>query len=321
MIIKSLSIFILSLILIDFSISDKFKVQYYAYFDNMEKADRPKGLKVWYKDMTGKYLDYKNANTFNEKIQWTKLYNIDSYKTRLSDKYLSKLFVSKKIGSKYVIPTIGVWEKFDFIKFETLPNRFVLKCSHGNNLITVVLNKDTLNLVNEKSKYESWMLTNQAFVNGLELQFRKQRRKIFAETYIPEIHNLDREYRVFCFDGIVHYIQVFLIGEKSVFYDKNWNKQSFNCCTRNINQFPDVKRPQKLEELIKISETLSKGISFVQIVYYILGNEEIIFKEFNFTPQSGVMNWSSESANLQMGNLLTLKVDRNLDSYQDIKDL
>ena len=83
----------------------------------MEKADRPKGLKVWYKDMTGKDLDYKNANTFNEKIQWTKLYNIDSYKTRLSDKYLSKLFVSKKIGSKYVIPTIGVWEKFFFFVF------------------------------------------------------------------------------------------------------------------------------------------------------------------------------------------------------------
>jgi len=321
MTLKSLSLFIISLILFDFSISDKFKVQYYYYFDNMPKSERPKGLKVWYKDMTNRDLDLKNVNTFNEKIQWTKIYNIDSYKTRLSDKYLSKLFVSKKIGSKYIIPTIGVWDKFDFIKFETLPNRFVLKCNHGNNLITVVLNKDTLDLNTEKTKFDNWMYTNQAFVNGLELQFRKSRRKIFAETYIPEIHNLDKEFRVFCFDGIVHYIQVFLIGEKSVFYDKNWNKQNFNCCTRNINQYPDVKRPEKLEELITISETLSKGISFVQIVYYILGNEEIIFKEFNFTPQSGIMNWSSESANLQMGSLLTLKVDRNLDSTQDIKDL
>jgi hypothetical protein len=319
--IKIISSLIIILILFDSSVSDKFRINYYAYFDELPKRERPKGLKLWYKDMTNKDLDLNNAHSFNEKIQWTKIYNIDSYKTRLSDKYLSKVIVSKKVGSKYVIPTIGVWENFDFIRFDSLPNRFVLKCNHGNNLISVVLNKDVLDIKTEKTKFDNWMLQNQAFVNGLELQFRKSRRKIFAEKFMPEIHNLDKEFRVYCFDGIVHFIQVFSIGEKSVFYDKNWSKQNFNCCTRNINQFPDVKRPARLEELIAISQTLSKGISFVQIVYYILGNEDIIFKEFNFTPQSGIMNWSSEAANIQMGNLLTLKVDRNLDNTQDIKDL
>ena len=318
---KTISSLIIILILFDFSISDKFKVQYYYYFNEMTKRDRPKGLKVWYKDMTNKDLDLTNVHTFNEKIQWTKIYNIDSYKTRLSDKYLSKNIVAKKIGAKYIIPTIGIWEKFDLIRFDILPNRFVLKCNHGNNLISVILNKDVLDIRTEKKKFDNWMNTNQAFVNGLELQFRKSKRKIFAEKFMPEIHNLDKEFRVFCFDGIVHFIQVFLVGDKSVFYDKNWNKQNFNCCTKNINQFPDVKKPLKLDELIGISQNLSKGISFVQIVFFILNNEDIIFKEFNFTPQSGIMNWSSEQANLQMGNLLTLKVDRNLDATQSIKDL
>ena len=89
-------------------------------------------LKVRYRGEMNKPLNLRNPQTFNEKLQWLKLYDRKPEYTVMVDKYAAKQYVAAKIGEQYIIPTLGVWEHFDDIDFDSLPNQFVLKCTHDS---------------------------------------------------------------------------------------------------------------------------------------------------------------------------------------------
>lgn len=102
--------------------------------------------------MTNKNLNLENPKTYTEKIQWIKLYDIDNLKTKLADKYLVRDWVKNKIGEKYLIPLLGVWDKFNDINFNNFPNKFVLKCNHGSSMNIIVLDKNKFNIYEAKKK-------------------------------------------------------------------------------------------------------------------------------------------------------------------------
>lgn len=107
----------------------------------------------------GRKLDWNNLNSYSEKMQYEKLYDLYPLKTQCSDKILVRTFVEQKIGSKYLIPIYGVWDKFDDIDFSKLPDSFVLKTNHGSGSVVVVKNKKKMDIHDLKNKFDRWMKT------------------------------------------------------------------------------------------------------------------------------------------------------------------
>lgn len=101
-------------------------------------------IKIVFKISMGKELNLENPQTFSEKLQWMKLYDRNPLYTKLVDKYAVKHIIEQKIGAQYIIPTLGVWEKFDEIDFDKLPNRFVLKCTHDSGGLIICKDKSEL---------------------------------------------------------------------------------------------------------------------------------------------------------------------------------
>ncbi len=87
-------------------------------------------------------MDLNNPVSYNQKLQWLKLYDRNPNYIKMVDKIAVKDYVKNIIGEQYIIPTIGVWEKFDDIDFDSMPNQFVLKCNHDSGSVVVCKNKE-----------------------------------------------------------------------------------------------------------------------------------------------------------------------------------
>ena len=135
----------------------------------------------------GRKLDLAHPVTFNEKIQWLKLYDSSELKTRLADKFLVRKWIAEKIGEQYLVPIIGVYDCVEDINFDTLPNRFVLKANHGSGWNIIVKDKDKANIDEIKDQLKKWLSTNFAFREGFELHYRDIKPRIIAEEYIDEL--------------------------------------------------------------------------------------------------------------------------------------
>ena len=266
-------------------------------------------LQLWYQNVTGKYLNLDNPRTFNEKIQWLKLYDSTPLKTRLADKYLVREWVKEKIGEKYLIPLLGVYDKFDDIDFDKLPNQFVIKCNHGCGYNIIVKDKKTLDFPQIKQKINTWMNENFAFHLGYEMQYRDIQRKIIIEQFIENKSSRDLyDYKFWCFNGKVEYIQFLsernLDGLKMAFYDKNWKKQSF------VYSYPldkkNIAKPDNLDTMIKLAEKLAAGFSHVRVDFYRLDDGTVYFGEMTFTSASGMCRWNEEKINQYFGRLIQL---------------
>ena len=280
-------------------------------------------LKNWYQKVTGKYLNLDNPRTFNEKIQWMKLYDSTPIKTRLADKYLVREWVKEKIGGKYLIPLLGVYNTFEEIDFDKLPNQFVIKCNHGCGYNIIVKDKSKLDLLNTKAKLDKWMNENFAFKYGYELHYRDIIPKIIIERFI-ENKGLDDlyDYKFWCFNGKVKYIQFLsernLSGLKMAFYDRNWHKQTF--VYSHPLDIKEIKKPDNLEQMIQLAETLSEEFPHVRVDFYRLNDGTIYFGEMTFTSASGVCKWNEEKIDIDFGNMIKLpELAYNLDTGEYYK--
>ena len=280
-------------------------------------------LQTWYQRVTGKYLNLDNPRTFNEKIQWLKLYDSIPIKTRLADKYLVREWVKEKIGEQYLIPLLGVYDKFEDIDFAKLPNQFVIKCNHGCAYNIIVKDKSKLDLAEAKAKLDKWLHENFAFKAGYELHYRDIKPKIIIEKFIENKGTDDLyDYKFWCFNGKLAYIQFLsernLSGLKMAFYDRKWNKQTF------VYSHPldkkTIKKPDNLDEMIQLAEALSKGFPCVRVDFYRLNDGTIYFGEMTFTSASGNCKWNDEHINRALGNMIKLpKLAYNIDTGEYYK--
>ena len=163
----------------------------YIFYSKVSKRVYPVLLKhIFYKNC-GYKLSLKNPQTFNEKIQWMKLYSDNDLKGNLSDKIEVRGWVERKIGKEYLIPILGEWESFEKIDFTNLPNQFVLKTNHGSGYVEIVENKQKIDYMQLKSKFDKWMKINFAFMLGFELQYKNINPRIYAEEYLLSKQNKD----------------------------------------------------------------------------------------------------------------------------------
>lgn len=275
-----------------------------------------KALKSWYLMIMKKYLNLSAPKTFNEKIQWLKLYDSTPVKTRLADKYLVRDWVKEKIGEQYLIPILGVYDNFDEINFEKLPNQFVIKCNHGSGYNIVVKDKSTLDIIDAKQKIDRWMEDNFAFHAGCELHYRDMEHRIIIEKFITNDGEALYDYKFWCFNGEVKYMQFrddYSANLKMIFFDMDWKAQPFYY-DHPLYDKP-LERPSNFDEMIEIAQKLCQGFSFVCVDLYRLNDGTIKFGEMTFTRTSGVCHWNDNKYNMQLGSMIKLpKLAYNIDT-------
>mgnify|MGYP002859132316 CR=1 FL=1 len=182
----------------------------------------------------GKRLNLKDPKGFNEKLQWLKLYNRRPEYSQMVDKYGVKEYVAKIIGEEYIIPTLGVWDSFEEIDFSTLPNKFVLKTTHGGGGGGVVIcrNKESFDIAKARERLNKSM-ADDCFTKTREWPYKNVRHRILAEELLevrPDGVGDLPDYKWYCFNGEPRYCQV--IQDRSTnetidFFDTEWNHQDF----------------------------------------------------------------------------------------------
>lgn len=264
-------------------------------------------LLKWYKSRNNKLFNLNRPRTFNEKIQYLKLYDSTPIKTRLADKLLVRDWVSQKIGDKYLIPLLGVYDQFDDIDFSKLPKQFVIKCNHGSGWNMVVRDKSKLNIAEVKETFDKWMHDNFAFKVGCELHYRDIPPKIIIEKFVTNNNKALYDYKFWCFNGKVKYMQFrddFSSDLKMVFYDLKWRKQPFYYDHPMYEN--DLDRPNNFDEMVDIAKILCQGFAFVCVDLYRLNDGTIKFGEMTFTRSSGSGKWNKKKYDLKMGKLIKL---------------
>ena len=240
-----------------------------------------------------------------------KLYDSTYEKTRFADKYLVREWIKETIGERYLVPLLGVWDRFEDIDFDKLPENYVLKCNHGSGMNLVVKN----NLDKEKARelFDKWMNTNYAFRAGLEMHYADMPRKIIAEKYIEEMDGSLYDYKIHCFGGEPKFIQC--IGDRDLKkhtgyqmnYDTEWHELDWTF--EDYPRFPyEVAKPVCLDEMLDVAKKLSAGFSYVRVdLYEIKGN--VLFGEMTFTPASGNYRYQgsfTRDVDMRLGEMIEL---------------
>lgn len=286
---------------------DREKKYDYAYYSVLPPRKYPRELKRWYKRMTGDRLNLRNPKTFNEKIQWMKLYDATPLKTRLADKYLVREWVKEKIGEEYLVPLLGVWDSFDEIDFDSLPDRFALKANHGSGWNIIVKDRATLDREATKKKFDLWMKTNFAFRAGLELHYMNIPPKIIAEQYIENADGL-KDYRFYCFNGKPYQVWVDIFSGtrnhlRSV-YDMDWNPVPLRCTWPDGGELLR-KKPASFEKMKEFATLLSQDFAFVRVDFFDVDGK-LYMGEMTFTPMSGQGRFEPPVWDLKLGEMLKL---------------
>lgn len=270
-------------------------------------------LRLKYYFSMGSRLNLKNPKLFQEKIQWLKLHDRKPEYTRLVDKYAVKDYVANMIGNKYIIPTLGVWDRPEDIDFDALPDKFVLKTTHGGGGGGVAICHNKSHFDKEGAKrHLAKSLKADIYRSLREWPYKNVPRRIIAEELLETSGNTDLyDYKFFCFNGKVEYFKIDFGRFKehhANYYDCNGNLMPFG--EADLPPIPEhqLEIPHNLADMITIAETLSKGFKFIRIDLYNLSGR-IYFGEMTFYPASGLGPFTSPEWNLKMGDLIKIPYD------------
>ena len=269
-------------------------------------------LKLKWRFVMGYPLNIDNPQTFNEKLQWLKLNDRNPEYTKMVDKYEAKKYVASIIGEEYVIPTIGIYENVEDINFDSLPDQFVLKCTHDSGGVVVCKDKSKLDLDACKRKLKKGLKANFYYQNR-EWPYKNVKPQIIAEQYIEDETGELRDYKLMCFDGKVKCS--FTVqnrfksgGIKMNFYDRNWIKLPFS--RHYPNSEDDLPMPTNYELMIRLAEKLSKNLRFARIDLYNV-NGKIYFGEITFYPGSGWEEFTPFEWDKKLGDFINIESTAN----------
>lgn len=287
--------------------SEKEEARRYRINSKMKASQYPSALEKWYKWATGKTLDLDNPVTFNQKLQWMKLYDATPLKTLLADKYLARDWIAEKIGEEYLVPLLGVWDNADEIDFDVLPEKFALKCNHGSGWNVIVSDKHDLDFENTRKVLNEWVRTNFAFYSGFEMQYMNIPPKIIAEKYLESKTGLI-DYRFYCFNGEPKQVWVDIFSgtpnHLRCIYDIDWNKLDIKCGWPDGSKYLSEK-PINFEKMIEFSKVLSRDFAFVRVDFF-ENDGKLYMGEMTFTPMSGTGNFDPSSWDYELGKMLKL---------------
>ncbi len=284
----------------------KYKRIYLKRYSGLSRDEIQYCLKQQFKKYIGHRLHLNNPRTFNEKLQWLKLNCQNPLMTKCADKVGVRDYVKEKIGDKYLIPCLGVWDKAEDIDFDALPDRFVLKVNWGSGQNIIVKNKAELDIIETCSQLNTWLKTeHNHYYNFFEWPYKDIKPKIIAEKYLDFAADL-LDYKIMCYNGIPK--NLFVCSErqsglKVTFFDLNWKRLPFT------RKYPaskkKIERPKELAEMINIAKVLSEPFPFVRVDFF-CHNNHLYVGELTFFPGAGLERFTPNKYDKIMGALLLL---------------
>lgn len=267
-------------------------------------------LQIAYFCGTLKKLHLDQPKLFNEKLQWLKLHDRRDIYTEMVDKYLAKSIAAEVLGEGHIIKTYGIWDTFDEIDFDKLPDSFVLKCTHDSGSIVICRDKTCLD--REKAKHIlSQGLRRNYFYAGREWPYKNVKPRIIGEEYMTDESGTElKDYKLHTFSGKVKLIEVDygrFSKHRRNFYDCAWNYLPFT------TKFPtdpkhQFKRPDCLSSLIHTAESLADYAGtppYLRVDLYLIHNQ-IVFGEFTFYHGGGLEKFTPEEWNLKVGAMVDI---------------
>lgn len=268
-----------------------------------------KFLRKLYGLRMGKELNLEHPQTFSEKLQWLKLNNRQPIMCDMVDKVEAKKYVANLIGEEYIIPTLGVYNSVDEIDFETLPNQFVLKCTHDSGGLVICKDKSKLDIVAAKKKLAQSLKRNYYYQNR-EWPYKNLTPRIIIEQYMEDESGYElKDYKFFCFDGEVK--ALFIASDRGAeneetkfdFFDADFNHLPFTNGHPNASR--EINKPAGFEEMKQLAAKLSVGYPHLRVDFYDI-NGKIYFGELTFYHWSGTMPFEPEEWDYTFGSWIKL---------------
>ncbi len=273
---------------------------------------------TWPKKEIGYALNLSEPKTFNEKLQWLKIHDRKQLYTLLADKYAVKQYVTEKIGAEYVIPVIGgPWKSAEEIDFETLPNRFVLKCNHDCGGMVICKDKSKLDILATRKKLSESLKINY-YWGGREWPYKNIEPCIFAEQYMEDESGPDlKDYKFMVFNGKLRcsFVCTNRFSDKGMnvtFFDRQWSRMPFER-KYHADDMP-IPKPKCYEEMERIAEELAKGTTFSRIDLYEI-NGKVYFGEVTFFPGGGMEDFRPVEWDYTLGEWLKLPMEADNKEY------
>lgn len=268
-------------------------------------------VKLSFRHKKGYWMDFQHPQTFCEKLQWLKLNHKRDDFTMMVDKAEAKKFVASIIGDNYIIPTFGVYNNFEEIDFNALPNQFILKCTHNSSGGVICKDKETFDIEIAKKHFDIYF-KQEYFIQNREYPYKNVPHRIIAEQFM--VNEKDKElkdYKFFCFNGKAEYCQ--LIADRSThetidFYDRNWKHQEFIGLNPNADfAKKQEEMPINYFEMVNIADRIATKINapFVRIDLYNI-NKKIYFGEITFFPLTGLGEFRPKEWDKKLGDMIIL---------------
>lgn len=283
-----------------------------AGFGKYDKMSDEEYLRRKFKATMGKELNLDTPQTFNEKLQWLKLYNRKPEYTMMVDKYLVRQYIADKLGEEYLIPLLGVWDDPEDINFDELPDQFVLKCNHNSGLgMCICRDKSKLDIKKVKRELRKG-LKQDYYLTGREWPYKNVPHKIIAEKYMTDTLGAKdfTDYKFFCFNGHADCVMVCLERSskdtKYYFFDRDWQLKRINKIGLSAPESFTIPKPECMDKMFEMAERLSAGFACIRIDLY-QSEGQIFFGEFTFYSDSGFDTDLLPETDEYFGKLICLK--------------
>lgn len=266
-------------------------------------------LSIMYRAHLKKKIDWKNPKTFNEKLQWLKLYDRDPRYCEMVDKYAAKRYVEERIGCEYVVPTLaGPWSSPEEIDFDALPDQFVLKTTHDCGGVVICKDKNTFD--RQAAKSFLWKhLRENYYLTCREWPYKDVKPRIFAEEYLAELDEDLKDYKFFCFDGMPRLM--FIASERQSkdsetkfdFYDMDFTHLPI--INGHPNSSQEIQKPKNFERMKELAAVLSKDIPHLRVDFYECDGK-LYLGELTFSHWGGFVPFEPDEWDEIIGSWLTL---------------
>lgn len=274
----------------------------YERYKSLDPSEYRQALGRWFTEATGEELELESPVTFNQKIQWLKLYDCTEQKGRLADKYQMRAYVESALGPGHLVPLLGCWRSFDEIDFASLPGQYVLKATLGSGTNIFATRAMPLDLKCARDLVDGWMTTDYRFVNGFELHYGFAENRVIAEELMDFGSTGPVDYRFFCSCGEVFSVWCDTGSAKHDYrrtiFTPDWQPLSVRA-THPLHDVPPSK-PASFEYMLDAARHLSDDFALVRVDFYEYRGCPIV-GELTFTPQSGAAIFDPPEFNLTMG--------------------
>ena len=270
-------------------------------------------IKKIYKVMLNRKINLDEPKRYTEKLNWLKLNDHNSKYPKYVDKYEAKKIVADTIGHEHIIPTIGVYDSFEEIDFDELPEKFVIKCTHDSGGVIVCSDKNNFDIAAAKKKINKHMNKN-FYYDSREWPYKSVKPRILVEEYMEDESGELQDYKFFVFEGKAKSLFIATNRNKKEetcfdFYDMEFNHLPFT--NGHPNSAKKIEKPKNFDKMIEIAEKLGKDFLHVRIDLYNV-NGKIYFGEYTLYHWGGIQVYDPDVWDYKFGEWLNLN---NLEKY------